>query len=54
MNKTLICLSCDETYADDDTYCCSNCGELLCPKCGGEVETIENYDRNMRINAKES
>jgi len=43
-----ICLSCGKTYVDGDTYCCTNCGELLCPKCGGEIQTIEEYDKAMK------
>jgi len=53
MDKDYICLSCNETYPDGDTYCCPRCGELLCPKCGGEVSTIKEYDEAMRINVRE-
>ena len=54
MDKEYICLSCGETYADGDTYSCTNCGELLCPKCGGEIQTIKEYDEAMAINARKS
>jgi len=49
-DKEYICVSCGETFDDGDTYCCTNCGELLCPKCGGEIQTIEEYNEAMRIN----
>jgi rRNA maturation endonuclease Nob1 len=45
-----ICLSCSKTFVEDDTYCCTNCGELLCPKCGGEIQTIQKYDEAMKAN----
>jgi len=45
-----ICLSCGKTFVDGDTYCCTNCGELLCPKCGGEIQTIEKYDEALKAN----
>ena len=54
MDKEYICLSCGEIYADGETYCCTNCGEFLCPKCGGEIQTITEYDEAMRVNARES
>ena len=54
MDKEFICLSCGKTYVDGDTYCCTNCGELLCPKCGGEIQTSQKYDEAMRVNARES
>jgi len=53
MDKEYICLSCLQTYADGDTYFCTNCGEHICPKCGGQCQTIEEYDKAMLINAKE-
>lgn len=50
-----ICLSCGENYTfEDELHCCSNCGERSCPACGGEVDTIEEYDEAMRINSRES
>ena len=48
MDKQYICLTCGETYRDGDTYACHRCGELLCPKCGGEIATIEEYDKAMK------
>ena len=54
MDKEYICLTCSRTYADGDTYFCTNCGEHICPKCGGECETIKKYDEAMLINARES
>ena len=54
MDKEFICLSCSETYADGESYCCTNCSELLCPKCGGQIQTIKEYDEAMLINARKS
>lgn len=45
-----ICLSCSKTFVEGETYSCTNCGELLCPKCGGEIQTIEKYDETMKDN----
>lgn len=45
------CVSCDQTYAEDEPYQCSNCGENICPKCGGDIVTIEKYDEAMRANS---
>lgn len=49
-----ICVACGKTYNDGDTYCCTNCGELLCPKCGGEIVTNEEYDKTMKENSYDS
>ena len=54
MDKEYICLICGETYADGHTYCCSRCGQEICPKCGGDCATIKEYDEAMKINARES
>jgi len=43
-----ICLSCGKTYNESELFCCSNCGEYLCPKDGGEIVTIEEYDKAMK------
>jgi len=45
-----ICLSCNQIYTEDEPYQCSNCGENICPKCGGDIRTVEEYDKAMRIN----
>lgn len=50
MDKEFICLSCGETYADGHTYFCTNCEERICPKCGGECETIKKYEEAMKAN----
>lgn len=49
-----ICLSCGMTYIEDDWWSCHKCNTALCPKCGGEIVTIQEYDKAMRVNAKES
>jgi len=43
-----ICLHCDMTYVEDELYQCPNCNGYLCPKCGGEVATIEEHDKAMK------
>ena len=49
-----ICLSCGTTFREGETFMCSNCGELTCSAvikgsaCGGEVSTIEEYDKRMK------
>lgn len=47
---THICLSTDQTFVEDELYKCPKCNEYLCPTCGGEVDTIENYDEAMKEN----
>jgi len=51
MEQKFICLSCDQTYVEDEPYQCSNCGENICPKCGGEIQTIEKHDEAVRLNS---
>ena len=49
-----ICLSDEETFCyEDELRICSNCGEKSCPTCGGDIQTIEEYNENMRINSEE-
>jgi hypothetical protein len=47
-----ICLVSQETFAKDELHCCPRCGEFSCPTCGGEVQTIREYDEAMRINSR--
>lgn len=54
MDKEYICLSFEETFTEDELHQCPNCGKYSCPTCGGEVQTIEEYDEAMTINARES
>lgn len=49
-----ICLSCGETYAEGHTFCCNRCGAEICPKCGGDMTTIKEYDEATRVNSRES
>jgi len=53
-DKEYICLSNEETFTEDELHICPNCLTLICPTCGGEIQTIEEYDKAMLINAKES
>ena len=48
-----ICLSCERTLQEWELWACQACHEPLCPICGGEVSTIEEYDEAMRVNSKE-
>ena len=54
MNEpTYICLSDGETFCyKDELHICSSCGEKSCPTCGGDIQTIEEYDEAMRVNAE--
>ena len=50
MDKEYICLSCDLTLDKDDCRNCVNCKHLSCPDCGGEVITLDEYDKNAQAN----
>jgi hypothetical protein len=51
IDKTHICLSCNSCFFDEqEMYACHKCSEYICPDCGGEIMTIEEYDRNEREN----
>jgi len=50
MEAEYICLSCGKTFADGDTFCCSRCRAEICPKCGGDMTTIKEYDEAMKAN----
>jgi len=43
-----ICLSCSATFGDGWLNECHKCHVLSCPDCGGEVATIEEYDKAMK------
>lgn len=45
-----ICLGSGQTFTEDELHCSPKYGELSCPNCGGEVDTIENYDEAMKAN----
>jgi len=47
-DKTYICLNDGSTFTENELHSCSNCGEYSCPTCGGEVSTIEEYDKAMK------
>lgn len=49
-DKEYICLSCSRTWNEDNLHQCPKCGEFSCRKCGSEIATIEEYDKNMREN----
>jgi predicted nucleic acid-binding Zn ribbon protein len=43
-----ICTVCSKTFDESELFCCSNCGEYLCPKDGGEIVTNKEYDKAMK------
>ena len=47
-----ICLSGYNRFTEDELHQCDNCGKYHCPTCGGEVQTIEEYDEAMKANAE--
>jgi len=48
MDKEYICLSCENTYKEDELNRCPHCRGILCPECDGEIATIEEYNRAMK------
>lgn len=46
-DKTHICLSCSKTLDEEEVRICE-CGKHTCDACGGDVETIEEYDEAMK------
>ena len=51
-DKEYICVACHTTFSegDDDLYNCHDCRGKICGVCGGEIDTIEEFDRNKRDN----
>jgi len=49
-DKEYICLSDDKTLDEDEVRISSDCGKKTCATCGGEVQTIEEYDEVMKAN----
>ncbi len=52
MEAEYKCLNCDKTFVEDELYQCPRCNEYLCPICGGEVSTIQEYNEAMKANAE--
>jgi len=52
IEKPYLCLTDDSTYDEDEIRICSDCGKKTCPDCGGDVQTVEEYDEAMRINSE--
>ena len=50
MDEEYICLNSENEYKEDELYCCPKCGEFLCPICGGEVQTVQEYEEAMKAN----
>lgn len=52
-DKEYICLSSEgATFAENELHQCPKCGEYSCPTCGGEVQTIEEYELAMKLNSE--
>lgn len=49
-DKEYICLSCGRPLDEDELWPCHNsdCDGVMCPGCGGEVATIEEYNKAMK------
>ena len=49
-----ICLSDGETfYFEDELHTCRNCGEVSCPTCGSDIQTIKEHTESIRIQEEE-
>ena len=48
MEKEYICVGCGMTYEEDDWWSCHKCNTAICPKCGDEIVTSEEYDKAMK------
>jgi hypothetical protein len=46
-DKSHICLSSGKTLDEDEVRIC-DCRKQTCSYCGGDVQTIEEYDEAMR------
>lgn len=52
MDKKYICLTDSSTLTEDDIRICSDCGKKTCFVCGGDVQTIEEYEKAMKLNSE--
>ena len=51
-DKEYICLSESKPLDEDEVRICSDCGKKTCPDCGGDIQTVEEYEEAMRVNAE--
>ncbi len=43
-DKEYVCVSCSDSFSEDELYVCHcGCNEFLCPNCGGEIITMEEW-----------
>jgi DNA-directed RNA polymerase subunit RPC12/RpoP len=47
-DKEYVCVDCGMTYEEDDWWSCQKCNTAVCPKCGGEIVTTEEYEKGMQ------
>jgi len=52
-DKEYICIVCLNTYKESDLLICHNCAESICPKCGDEVCTIEEWNKPTKTEMNE-
>jgi hypothetical protein len=52
-DKEYICLNSNRTKDEGDILICSDCGKKTCAECGGDIQTIEEYDKAMKENQSE-
>jgi len=45
-----ICLSSGRTVAQPNE--CPDCKRKSCPTCGGDVDTVDEYNEAMKVNSK--
>ena len=50
MEVQYICVGTNQTFTEDELHICPKCEEKSCPTCGAEIQTIEEYNKNMQIN----
>lgn len=43
INDKSICIVCLTKFNENNLIVCHNCGERICPKCGDELCSIEEY-----------
>ncbi len=53
-DKSHICTVCGKPFEESELFMCGNCGEYLCPNDGGEIVTIEEYEKAMKENSNDN
>ncbi len=42
-DKDMICESCSGSFDETELYGCPNCHTHICPDCGGQIMTLEEW-----------